>query len=323
MPIFNHLIFDGKTVHAYNDVIGIVDDLPTNGAFALHGQTLLGVLRSLRSKEVDLIAGEHEVTVRTQSSRVKLPYLPKSSFVFEEPEERWQQVFHIDDDFLQGLDLCLSTVAKDYSLPALMGVFLSVSDSGVLMYSCNGDTISRVKLKPPKGIENSFLCVIPAAFGEVALKMFKDAHSPELALSETWAALSCKGPSLYGRIVSTSSPLDHEKLITDTLQGKPTYVPVPNGLEAMLERAMVITGKHSSPTTLTVADGVLDLFTTTPMGEVRDRVRLTGHPDVVAKVNADAVRQCIAACDEMAILSNCTAYKNGVAVLQVLANMGA
>lgn len=325
IPVFSHFVFDGATVHAYNDIIGIVDDVAIDGSFALHGQTLLGVLRSLGPQEVTITPTSEEVEVKAKGSLLRLPFMPKASFVFSEPDEEWQGAVPAAD-MLEGFRLCLTTTSKDHSLPALIAVCMVIQNGTVKLYSCDGDSITKYLHSARVKTNGDHVFLLPPSFCEIAIKVFSGVKAG-LYLSPGWAMMCAdSGPLVYGRMLTVQTQFTHEALIADTLQTekvKPTYVPVPQGLDKALDRAALITGKHSTSTLLTVKAEFIDVYTDSPMGEVHDRMRLPKHPDVVAKVNAAAMRRHIGICNEMAILENCTAYKRGDILLQVLANMGA
>ena len=93
------------------------------------------------------------------------------------------------------------------------------------------------------------------------------------------------------------------------------------GIQAALARARVLADPESQKTVMTVEDGKLKLNTTTYMGVIKDTLTIRGHQDVIAEVNASLVQRAIGHCSTMAIFDNCTVFREGEKILQVLSNM--
>ncbi len=324
VPIFTCFCFGKTHVRAFNVHIGVVAPCKSPEQFAVHGNTLLGLLRASQSDDVSFkIGGENEITVKAGKSVFKLPWFPEEDFLFEEPAGAWSAHLGLNDEVLKGLQACLLTTARDYTAPAMMGVCVNSKDQA--FYSCDGDSLTRFNL--PVKVVGGDVAMMPNAFCETALKIvesvgFDKEGTSTLSLNKEWVKAALEGGyTLYGRLIENKTPLDHAGLIKDTLKAKPVYVPVPATLKQALVRARVIADAESAPTKLVVESGMLQLVTSTHMGVVRDTIPLPNHPDAKASVSAEKVQQAIGLGTEMAILENCTTYRCADELLQVVGNL--
>lgn len=327
IPIFECFCFTGTHVYANNDSIAIKAPCVTDAPFAVNGHTLLGLLRASQSAEVSFQLGdEHEVLITAGKSKFKLPYYTEDEFLFKEPEERWGLELNcsggppLTGDFLYGMEACLQTSSKDAATqPAFVGVWLK----GGILYSCDGDALSRYTTVLPKS-EQSENYMMPNAFCETILKIAKEQESvgTRYDFSQEWAmAIMSYGFVVYGRLIVSNDPLDHEKLIADSLKGQCVPTPIPKGLIHALERAKVVALPESKPTQLTVADGKLHLLTDTSLGVVRDVLPFQ-HPDVVALVSAELMQRAVSLTTEMAIMENVCTFRNDTGLWRLLSNYG-
>lgn len=327
VPVFNCFCFDGDTVAAYDDHLGIITIAdPTNPdmTFAVNGATLLGLLRASQSAEVNFkLNDDHEVVVKAGKSNFKLPYQTKEDFLFKEPDSKWDAKLILGKDNPKGIQACLATSSKDTAHPALMGITFSQKQPNICLYSCDGDAVSRYQL-PMKSQQGTNDFMAPNAFWETMLKVLaekEDATASILTFSKEWALASIGGYAIYGRLIDNPTPLDHEGLIKDTLKEEPFFVSIPEELDHALSRARVVGDPESKPTQLTVAGGKLSLLTDTHLGVVRDVLSFE-HPDVVALVSAELMQRSVAVTTEMAIMSNCCVFKQGEHLFTLLMNFG-
>ena len=324
VPMFQNLIFEGGQVYAYNDNLGILGPCDDQGVFAVHGKTLIGVLKNSRAEEVTFELDGNDLKVKAGKTTAKMPIFKKEEFLFEEPPAKYPAKVPLNEKSIMGIDVCLTTVSRDQSLPALMGVTLTHDGKKARLYSCDGDAITRYGLTDTT-VKKEGTFTIPTSFCEALIRTSQKAGIADgiLEISDEWAKATLGDFTIYGRMIQNDNPLDHAKLIADSMKQKPSYVPLPKGMDDALSRARVVSDPESAPTKLTVKDGKLIMLTETHMGVVRDSMVVRGaHPDTEATVNASAVQRAIKICDEIALFENCTVYRQGDALLQVLSNMG-
>ncbi len=315
IPVMTCFCFDGESVRAYNDTIGIIAPCECPIQFVTHGPTLLGLLKASQADEVTFKLEGTDVVIKAGKSLFTLPWSPIDEFIFEEVEH-WNITLKLDKDLLGGLAACLTTSSKDLSQPAWAGVVLKADCA----YSFDGDTITKQKLSQAALTTDIML---PNAFCQAVLKIVAESEPGNAGfnLGNYWvmAALS-NGYRIYGRLIQNDNPTDHEGMIADTLANEPSFVPVPEALHTALVRARVVADPVSAPTQLVVEKGKLRMCTSTHMGVVND-VMAFDHPDVTANVSAEKVQQSLELCNEMAIMENCSVFRNGDTLLQVTGNM--
>ncbi len=315
IPIFQYFCFTGTHVYANNDGLAIKAPCITDQAFAVNGNTLLGLLRASQSEEVSFRLGEeHECRVKAGKSNFRLPYHTEDSFLFKEPENNWDVAVLVDPTLMKGLEACLQTASRDAATqPAFVGVWLK---HGGTLYSCDGDALSRFTLAPDLPVGNYMM---PNAFCEATLRI--NSTGGKLTLNAEWAKAELEGYTVYGRLIVNDDPLDHEALIASNLKHEPIFVSVPADLDHALERARVVADPESKPTKLTVEAGKLLLVTDTTLGMVKDVLGFE-HPDVTALAAAHLMQRSIAQCNEMAIMDNCTVFRSGDTLFQLVSNYG-
>jgi len=324
VPLFQCFCFDTKTVNCYNDTLGVIAPCEINDAFAVNGTTLLGLLKNSHSEEVEFsIEDKHDIVIKTGKSRFKLPYFPKEDFLFKKPANKWTITLTIDENLLKGLEACLLTSSRDMAQPKLLGVSLGSYSKKVALYSCDGDALTR-HLTNTKAVENlSYL--MPNMFCEALVRICKESKidAGQLNINSEWTHAELdNGYQIYGRLIEVDAPVDYEQLITKTVKGEVSFLPLPKGLDHALSRARVIADPDSAKTVFEITSEKLRLITETHMGIVRDVMPYPKHEDISANASAAMVQRAIGLCDEMAILERCTVYRQGTTLFMVVSNMG-
>ena len=316
VPIFQHFIFNESTVSAYDDTIAIVGSTECEESFGVHGNTLLGLLNSSKVEEIDFEFKDQEVVLKLGKSVSKLPTTPPEDFIFTEPTGKWIGKIPFTASLVEALGLCLETVSSDATQKALHGI--TIQDD--TMYSCNGDALTRVRLKSSIGKKQIFL---PTEFCEAAIKLWSELKitAGDLAFNEEWLFTNFEDWSVYGRVLEIAEPIDFEALITRTIKEKIALQDLPEDFADALSRARVLADAESKQTNVTIAKGRLKLLTETHMGEVKEDLSLKGHPDVVTKINAGHLARAIKVCDKIAFHENCTVLERTPNVFQLVSNM--
>lgn len=324
VPVFGCFVFTNSKVMAYNDVIGIVAPWETKGQpFAANGQILLGLLRNSSSEGVDIVCDpkkSEDLKITLGKSASKLPFFGEDEFIFLEPDIDALDKTKLTPALLLATQTCLTTSSTDNSMPALMGVCFNFEEGA--LFSCDGDALTKHRAD----IRGKGVYTAPNQFCSALSRICEETetYDGELVFTRQWVRASlANGYVLYGRMIENDTPLDHEKLITRSLQGGPEFVGLPKGLNEALARARVFADAESTPTTFSIKDGTLKMATDTKhSGQVKDVLNIKGHKDVEALIHPNLMVRSIKVCDEICILHNCTAYRNGEAILQVVGNVG-
>jgi len=315
IPIFQCFTFTGRFVSAYNDTIAILGPADTEESFGIHGNTLLGLLSNSQAETLSLSL-EHDTAILKLGKTVsKLPFQPEENFLFKEPNDDWEFKIQITESFIEALKLCLKTVSSDTTQAALLGITLEND----LMYSCNGDCLTRVKLK--NKVKSRVL--MQTAFCEAVVKLWSSLTMTGgfLRFNTEWVYADLGAWVVYGRILEISEPIDFVRLIKSTIKDKlPPCYPFPDGFSEALSRARVLADPESQKTIVTITKGKMTLVTETHMGEIKDDFKLEGHLDVVANINASHLQKALDSCIGMAFLEKCVVLE-APDVFKLVSNM--
>lgn len=316
VPIFSCFMFKHGSVTANNDVIAITAPSELEAECAIHGLTLLGILSSSSSDDVSIELNGQNAIVTLGKSISKLPFEGSDAFIFDEPTEKFQVKIAYTEGLNQAILECLETVSVDETQKKLHGVTID----GSRLFSCNGDTITRVVIKD----KSPTRCLMPTAFCEAVTKLWSSLSMVKgtLQFNEEWVFANFEDWAVYGRLLAIDDPIDFDDLIKRTVKSKIAAQPAPDGLVEALSRARVLADPESQQTELTISKGKLNLLTRTHMGEVRDTLSFKGHPDITANVNAAYLHKALQRCDKIAVYDNCVVLEKDSDVLLVVSNLG-
>jgi len=314
VPIFQCFNFNGNSVSAYDDTIAIMGPTEETVEFAIHGNTLLGLLNNSRAEEVN-IGFTDSCNITLGKTVSKFPFMDKTDFIFTPPEGKFPNKLNFTEGVANALKTCLETTSSDTTQAGLLGI----SIVGDFLYSCNGDSLTRFKLK--QGIKGRVLMSTP--FCSAVLKLWSTLNmtSGMLYFNDEWVHAYFGDWSVYGRILEVQDPINFETLIKNNLKGQTPVQPIPDDMDEALSRARVLSDPESQKTVLTVSKGKLKMLTETHMGEIKDELSLKDHPDVIANVNASHLQRAIRHCDHFSILERCVLLEKTPDVLMLVSNM--
>jgi len=250
IPILSHFCFHGKTVTAYNDFIGIQVKCATNFTLALQANTLLRLLSSVHTKEVDVGFSKNAVFFKAGAARTgvrgRLPYMGEEDFLFKWPNLKRLGMHKFKkkqaERFFRGIELCLSSVGDQ--MPSQMGVTLNHKGKLLCMYSTNNKAISKFTTMAltSAGVDN---IILPTVFCQALLKGAQTygLDNAAIQVAKDFVVVSfgddCK---MYGKLVSNKDPLDFEKVLAEHLQKdyKAKARKMPKNFLDVFERALLI-----------------------------------------------------------------------------------
>src|ERR1700722_729703 len=316
IPIFQCFIFKPGFVEAYDDQIAITGPCDGEQEFAVPGNTLLGLLSNSGAEEISLDL-KSDILVLTMSKSVsKLAFQPPESFIFQEPDPKWNLTLPFTTGLAEAVEGCLGSVAKATTQPALNGI----SFEGNKLYACNGDSLTRFTIEHTAKAR----VLLPTAFCSAVLKLWKalDVIKGELLISDEWVSAQFGAWAVYGQILEIKDPIDFEQLITQNVKTKIPLLPVPEGLSEGLGRARILSDPESQKTVISIVGKKITLHTQTHVGATTDKFVFGGsHPDVVANVNAAHLQDALSKCDRVAFHENCCLLAKDPSLLMLLSNM--
>lgn len=320
--VFSNFCFTNGQVYAYQDKLGIVGPCAVEDTFGVNGKVFMELLRASSAAEVEITLDKENVLVKNGRSKMKLPFVKKDEFLFEEPEqETWQIILDINDELLQAFELCLHTAADDSTMPGFMGLTIK-GGADCRIYSCDGDSLSQFDLSV-KGAPQ-VLYTMPSEFAEAVLKIAEATacNVGQLYVNNEWALVEFGNDyKVYGRIIQIADPYDHESQMQRIMSRKPKFIEIPEGMGDALSRARVVADIESKPTVIKVSGGKAEMVTDTHMGVVRDSFRIDkGQKDVEASVFAKLIQRGVTACDRFALFDDCTVYKREDGYTLLIAN---
>lgn len=322
IPGLNHFWFDGKTVTAYNDIIGIELECETDFVGGVPGKILLGFLEKVVADEVTIqLMSDTEIVVMAGRPKITLPLLESDNQPWKFPEFSKDYSFAISDDLLKALKRVLISIGKTEAIPEQLGVTV-VGDKSLHLYTTDAKTISWEKMPLPEGYSLKRM-IIPAEFCEQLLEI--STENDLLFTTENSVITETKsGVKLFSKLLEFDNPLNFANAIKQTLEKGGDMLDIPDGLSLALERIDLIRdGRNAEPAQFTVRDQQLDLYVQTPLGEVRDRLDIDGeHSDVAVRIDpalvgrALADRECFYLTPNALILQGPESFVHFVSTLQ-------
>lgn len=318
VPITAHFWFTGKTVMAYNGHVAISVPFETDFSCAVPG-ILLSLLKASSAKKIEVNC-DKAFRVKGARTKIELPILSADLFAFKMPKPPQAPIAARSSDFLNAVAVCMRSVSNDGSIPDQLGITVLPSNHGVTMFSTNGVTMSRARVKFREAPAFDRV-VVRALFAKQLLAFAKNEKKLRLELRKDMCMYAgSDGTVMYGQPVLVEKPLRFVEVF-DKFHPKENdarMVELAPRLAAILDRAAVVAQGDPKParTKITVKAGVASFVTEASVvaARVEDAMPLAeGHPDVFIEVSAKAMR---AGCDDFnrfMITKNCVVMANDYA----------
>jgi DNA polymerase III sliding clamp (beta) subunit (PCNA family) len=297
LPELTHFWFDGKTVTAYNDVIGIQVPYSTPFKGGFRGALLMGFMENSRAKEIKLTALDNDlVEAKAAGARLKLALLGPERNMWQFPEVPDSAFFKIGDDMLKVIDTHLISVSADTTVADQLGLTLQQADDEIDLYTTDSKSITWSAIKRPKGVSFQDRVTVPATFCEQLLKICAKGGMMHINADKNFVvAYNDKGVRLWSRLIEVRDPKDFRRIVSNEVPkgGVKAAFPMPQRLKLALERALVVlTGTKDQAITF-IADGdILRLFTKNDTAECKDALDVDGvHPNVEARIDPTLVKR--------------------------------
>lgn len=275
--------FDGRTVRAFNNVIGMQVPLASELKGGVRGKSLIDLSAKSAGKEIDFKPGT-DLKVSIGSTRIALSLMPDDTSIWPGvPTTLGNDVVVIDAEFLTNLKDCLISVGKDTDTEEGAAVTVAEEDDLLSMYASDRKTITWSAIPRPENWNTTMRApriVIPAAFCQQLVKLAKPGDLMQIDDNSLVAKLA-NDVMLFGRLVSVEKETDFLKIIKGATENMAEVFPIPAGLAPALARASVLVGQSPEQKVwLSVDKAAMLVHTQGPMGEMKDEIDLAAGTNV-------------------------------------------
>jgi DNA polymerase III sliding clamp (beta) subunit (PCNA family) len=262
LPILKCFCFTGKTVFAYDDKMAVETECDIGIRGAVPADQFYNFVKTFPEDKISFDQkDETTFVIKSGKSRIELTGRNEDSFIFEMPDSGSDYFDHhieIDEEFVKGLRMCMSSVSTTYMLPVFAGITVEIDKGICYMHSCCVESISRYEFPIestdyPKFILDGKFCkslISNCAEQKATLLLAEDAAMVE--------ASDCK---MY---VKLPSEIEHD--IRDRFEqisanaDENDMFPIPDMLEDVLGRSILASGKEGT-VKLSTSSGTMTVVT--------------------------------------------------------------
>lgn len=316
VPILSCFCFDGKTVTAYDDTVALRFPIETAFKGGLRGRLILDFLGASRAKEVEVTEdGENKVLLKAGRSKLEMPLLPESDFLFSPPDTKKGQELIIEPVFITALTQAAISLGLDPTHVWRLGITAHFEGSTVTLYSSDNKTATRVVCKLSKKGPEDLVVLFPPPFVERFLDIKKTDKPTRIFVAKDWIeARFSSGLKLFSKAISGADTKQFQEVFSSVMKQATALAEIPKGLDKCLQRAMAVIPYAKEPyTRLKVKEDRLSLFTESAAGDHKDSISVT-HPSVdAAMVAPDLIIRSLSLATHFQILDQAVVLKNGKA----------
>ncbi len=320
LPIYEYFCFTGNTVFSFNDSFGIVAPCKVPKAFAVHGPVFRDFLQASKADEIEMEVDNDQLLFVLGRTPHVLPCKQPSDFVWTEPEfvsGSYDKYPDFEGGVITGIGHCLATCSENLALEAFARVCIGHVDDRIAIYSTDGDALTKYMTT----ITGQADACLSRAFCDAIVKIgsTENANS-NLLVGKEWICRNFEDYKIYGRNLGPTT-FPYEDNISKILGGAAfDLVNLPKEkLNEHLTRARVVSDIETSPTTVMAKDGILELQTETPFGNVYDNIKIK-HPNIEVKISAELLQKSMVDCTQFRILKNCCVFK-GENIMRLVSNL--
>lgn len=279
LPILSCFCFEKKNIYAYNDDMCISfpnKDIPFEGA--IKGDQLLKLLNSFTSENIKMKIKDNVIHINSRKSNIKLPFLKESSFIWKGISKKSGIKFPIDNDFIEGLKLCLISIGQDVTHPEHMGVQISSDGEEFVMCSTDNCTLSRYFLEDYDGDDFEAI-VLPELFCKQIILLFEDMKSPYLFIKKDCVYIYDSSTQIIvlSKLIFQGEGTVFSKVLHkyEKYFGDVFFNIKDSGFVDALDRALIVNGNDINKSTGLIFDnGVVVLNTETEIGHIQDKIKM-------------------------------------------------
>jgi len=194
----NHFIFEEDRVFSFNDKIAISSPSPIALNCSVPSQEFYSLVNQITDKEIDFVIKEKSLNICGSTIKAGFSILTESEslgLIRSIDFRALDPWFHLPEDFLKGLSLCIFSCSKD----ATLGWMTCIWVSGNQMLST--DDVRITSFNMVEKIENSFF--LPLSAAQCLIKF-----SPiEYCLKDGWVHFRDEKKVIFSsRILDSNNP---------------------------------------------------------------------------------------------------------------------
>lgn len=318
IPELSHVWFSGTHASAFNDILGIKIEFPTEFIGGLLGDKLIGVLEHSTVDDIDIEVEGENALFEIGSASIVLACRPIEDW-FWEPEVPEGTGDIITKEFIDSLPLLLMSVGSTTVLnPEQRGITIIQTDEAVDLYSTDAVSMGWIRLQTEDvSIYSGARVILPTDF----CKQLKALENPvelrfdenavycltDIVLGDKKVADKDNNPVrhpmlMFSKLVADDDPVPFADVVSQHVGDEYIAAEIPKQLKLRAERAMVLL--DDQPIQLEIEDAVLRLFAQTPYGKIDDIIKLGNHPDIKVKVDMSLLHRVLDACDRITVMKN-------------------
>jgi hypothetical protein len=290
-------------------------------------------LKSSKAKnDLEFITDNADVLrVKMGAAKLTLAMMPPEDFIFEMPKIKNDDKFPVDAGlFLEALDSCMHSLGNDTSSADYTGVTLIRGKDALSLFSTDRGTVSHgaVKLSGELGFDDRV--ILPTAFCQQLLRIAKGAKTLRMEINDEYVIAKHNNVTLYSLLKEPDrTPIDFRDIIKMNCAAavRETMIPIPTGLESILDRACIVTESavDKTKTVITLKDGTIKFYSKSERGEVSDLLKYDtkhNHPPIVAHIDPKRMKDGYGRFDQMGFTKYCCVMTRGKMVYLVSLTVG-
>lgn len=227
IPILSHFCFDEGLIYAYDGVTATAVFCDTDLRGGVRGDMLLGVV-GLAGPTIILTQEKDKVVTTSGKSKVELPCLQPSDFMFQFPDQPVKTDFPLTENIVKGLALCAAGVGNDPRKPEFTGVTLNLGKDAVF-YASDNTSITKYEAKEVVG-KKQLVVIVPKSVCDQILAVGKileaDWTKVAVVIMEEFITVTFDQTTpnvmIVGKLLAVK-PAQFEKAIESQATNKPKF----------------------------------------------------------------------------------------------------
>jgi hypothetical protein len=294
IPVLAHFWFTGKTLIAFNGVIGI--SVPCETDFKGGApRTMLRLLETSSAKDIEFKTESGNMSIKAGKSKFNVAVLPFEDFAdqMDAIPKLPKELYDIDaDKFIEALGMCLRSVGNNNVRADMMGVTIIRDKGDLFFFSYDRVSVSQASMR---GDIDAKRIIVPAEWCKQAIALFGKDGEFDVDLTEDACLIAANGVKLWAAPLAPDDvPQKFFEIVDSQMEkaGPKLRIEIPDNLSEILERAKIIgnSGVAKTKTKVKVKDGVMTFDSRNDAGDVFDSMPCGKHPEVSVAIDASVVQ---------------------------------